>query len=186
MRRWLILASLGASLGTLLDWVHVATRTTEYTHTDVFSLAWWVPFEYAAASVAIGVSHPWLDSLSGRRSTRGQSRGAVVAAVATLACIWAGTGLLHQTPLVADMVFGPAVVALWWIADRTPQGAAMALATAAMGVAAEWSLSAAGFFRHLSADWGRVPSWLPWIYAAASVAIGNLGRRLSPQHSVGQ
>jgi hypothetical protein len=39
-------------------------------------------------------------------------------------------------------------------------------------------LSSAGLFSHTHPDVLGVALWLPWIYVAASVGVGNLGRWL--------
>jgi hypothetical protein len=70
-------------------------------------------------------------------------------------------------------------LALWWRLDGTWQGLAQAAATAAGGCAVEMVLSGAGLFRHTHPDVLGVALWLPWIYVAASVGVGNVGRWLA-------
>ena len=55
----------------------------------------------------------------------------------------------------------------------------LALATAAVGVGVEATLASRGVFSYVAPDAGRVASWLPWLYVAASVAVGNLARYLA-------
>src|SRR2546427_3107327 len=58
---WLFL--LGATLGTALDAFHVYSHVEQYTKPAFFWVAWWVPFLFGSAAVAIGYSHPLVDPL---------------------------------------------------------------------------------------------------------------------------
>ncbi|MCY0541599.1 hypothetical protein OVW21_26595, partial [Klebsiella pneumoniae] len=51
--------------------------------------------------------------------------------------------------------------------------------TAIVGFAVEVTLSRAGLFFHTHPDVLGIALWLPWIYVAASVGLGNVGRWLT-------
>src|SRR6266699_3883496 len=61
MLLWLFL--LGATLGTMLDALHVYSRVERYASPAFFGLAWWVPLLLGAAVVIIVYSHPLVDPL---------------------------------------------------------------------------------------------------------------------------
>ena len=178
LRRVLLLSLLGATLGPVLDHVHVVTGTTAYAHSNLFEQPWWVPLEFAAAAVIIGLSHPILDRMLGRRSGRGLDTMSLLAQLLALSAIWVGSALLNQTPLVDTVVLLIAALAVWWTFDRTPQGLLVAAGTGAWGCGVEWTFATLGLFHYVAPNMGRIASWLPFLYAAASVALGNVGRRL--------
>jgi hypothetical protein len=174
---WLIL--LGATVGPVLDHVHVATGTIRYPHPALWGQAWWVPLLYAGAALSIGLSHPAMDRLLGRRTTRGRSTVALVVGIAGMGAVWAGSGFLKDFPLMAGAVLAPAALALWWWLDGTWQGLVLAASTALGGAVVEYSLIQAGLFAYCMPFVGPVPSWLPWLYVSGSVAMGNVGRRIA-------
>lgn len=176
----LILA--GAGLGTLFDWTHVATRTTAYTTPAYLGLAWWVPLLYAAAGLGIGLSHPRLDRVLGRPIINEPIRPlALIAGVVALGAIWSGSGLLPLPHWQRSFILAPAALLVWWAIDRTRAGLVLAALTAAVGCAVEILLARLALFHYVAPDILGVASWLPWIYVAASVAVGNLGRALAPR-----
>lgn len=178
MQRIAALLLAGATLGSLFDWTHVATGTTAYTAPYWLGLAWWVPLMFASAALAIGLSHPHLDRRFGHRPPR-RSHTALLAGLVGLGAIWAGSGLLPLPHWQRGLVLAPAALALWWTLDRTRVGLALAAATAIVGCAVEILVSRLGYFVYVEPDFININSWLPWVYVAASVAGGNLGRALS-------
>jgi len=176
------LALAGAVLGTLLDAVHVTTATTRYAHPVVFGLAWWVPLLFAAAALAIGLPHAGLAARGG--AVVPPSGGRVAAGLALLLALWATSGCVKPA-WAALAILAPASLAMWWVFDATALGLGLALVTAACGVAVETTLARAGVFAYVAPDAGRVASWLPWLYVAASVAVGNLARWLTRAPSSG-
>jgi hypothetical protein len=175
----------GALFGTLLDGVHVATATTRYAHPALLGLAWWAPLLFAGASLAIGVSHRLIDEILGRDVRPATSR--VAAGMALLLLLWATSGLVKPARL-ALWILVPASLLMWLALDGSVVGLVLALATASCGVAVEAMLVSAGAFTYVAPDAGRVASWLPWLYVAASVAVGNYARWLAarPRGTAGQ
>ena len=178
----LILALLGASLGPALDYAHVVTGAIRYP-APTHGLPWWVPLLYAGAALAIGLSHPAGDALLGRRPRLPLTRGRVVAGFAGFCAVWLASGALPLSSAIVAGILAPGSLALWWWLDRSWQGLLQAAATAAGGCAVEVVLSRAGLFSHTHPDVLGVALWLPWIYVAASVGVGNVGRWLS--HTLG-
>jgi hypothetical protein len=179
LRRALVLALLGATFGTLFDWAHVRTGAIGYPRPDMFGIAWWVPLLYTCASLAIGLSHPIADRLLGRRPRFPHTRARLAVGFFGLCAIWFASGALPFSTMVVSAFLAPAALALWWTLDRTWQGLLAAVATAIVGFAVEVVLSRAGFFHHTHPDVLGIAVWLPWIYVAASVGLGNVGRWLA-------
>jgi hypothetical protein len=93
--------------------------------------------------------------------------------------VWLASGALPLGSAAVAAILAPASLALWLWLDRTWQGLAMAATTAVVGCGVEVVLTRAGVFQHTHPDVLGVALWLPWIYVAASVGMGNLGRSLT-------
>ena len=66
----------------------------------------------------------------------------------------------------------------WLLTGRGWQNLLLSLVTAITGTLVEMTLVASGAFSYLQPDILGVPYWLPFMYACASLAIGDLGRSL--------
>ena len=166
----------GALLGTLLDSVHVATATTRYTHPAFLGVAWWAPLLFAGGALAIGYAHTIVDLVVDRQ-VRPDARRVAIGLV-VLVALWATSGLVKPAH-TALWILAPASLAMWRSLDGSAVGLVLAFATASCGVAVEATLVSAGAFVYTAPDAGRVASWLPWLYVAASIAVGNLARVLA-------
>jgi|SRR5580704_6883085 hypothetical protein len=176
-RAALALAILGALLGPVLDYAHVVTGAIRYPP-PVRGVPWWVPLLYAGASLAIGLSHPLADRLLRRPSRVALTPPRLAAGFAGFCAVWLASGAVPLGSAAVAALLAPASLALWLWLDRTWQGLAMAAGTAIAGCGVEVVLSGAGLFQHTHRDVLGVALWLPWIYVAASVGLGNVGRHL--------
>lgn len=172
------LAALGATLGTVFDTAHVLTGAITYPVSSPLGFPLWVPLLYAAAALAIGLSHPLLDRALGRPARPPLSFARVAAGLAALCVIWFCTGALPFGSLGTTLIVGPAALAVFGVLDRTRAGLLLAASTAVTSVGVEVLLSQLGLFAHTHRDVFGVALWLPCIYVAASVAVGNTGRWL--------
>jgi hypothetical protein len=179
VRQLLVLAAFGAVVGPVLDFAHFRTGAIGYLTPVTFGVPWWVVIVYACAAVGIGGSHPRLDRLLGRRQRVPLTPALLVAGVLALFAIWIASGLLPFSSGVVSAILAVASLGVWAALDRTAQGLALGAGTAAAGVLVEVVLVKAGLFYHAHADVLGVALWLPWLYVAGSVAIGNVGRRLA-------
>jgi hypothetical protein len=177
--RCVVLAALGATVGTLLDWAHVENGAVAYTRPVPLGIAWWTPVLYAGAALAIGISHSSVDRWIGRAGARRLSPLRLGSGMLCFLAIWYATGALRLTSALVAALLAPACLAVWWLFDATRGGLALALATALAGVGVEATLVRFGLFRHTHPDVLGVAWWLPTIYVAASVAVGNVGRALA-------
>jgi hypothetical protein len=176
LRAALRLALLGAVLGPLLDYAHVVTGAIRYAP-GVRFVPWWVPLLYAGAALSVGLAHPAMDRHLGRVPAP-KDRAHLAAGFAGFCAVWVASGAIPLGSAAVAAILAPASLALWWWLDRTWQGLVQAAATAAGGCLVEMTLSRAGLFAHTHPDVLGLAWWLPWIYVAASVGVGNVGRWL--------
>jgi hypothetical protein len=171
---WLLL--LGTTFGTALDAFHVYSSIEQYTRPAFLGVAWWVPLLFGFAAVAIGYSHPLIDPLihNLRRPHRLSSSIAELAWL-LLAYVIAASPIssLAKAILLSIIYFN-----FWLLTGRGWQNLLLSLVTAITGTLVEMTLVAAGAFTYLQADILGVPYWLPFMYACASLAVGDLGRSL--------
>jgi hypothetical protein len=172
---WLF--AYGAIGGTALDALHVISGIERYAMPVLFGLlAWWVPLLFGGASLAIGTSHPLLDSHFGsREQTRTLIRSSAELGWLVLAYLLSAGPLpsLVKVGLLA-LVF----LVFWLLAGRGWSHLLLAAMTAGVGTGIEVLLVHVGAFSYLQPDLGGVPFWLPCLYLYASLAVGNLGRVL--------
>ncbi len=185
--RILILFITGFCLGPIGDYFHVATETTGYPTGRYafyfFGLPYWVPLLFGSAAVVVGMTHPWLDLiLPGSPSRPGARNGAwALGGVLVFLGLYLASGLLPGPAGSAnDALMGMLALMVWAMLDRTWQGIFLGIVTALSGTLVEILLVQGEiFFYHPGRDnLMGVPSWLPWLYFAASVTLGNFGRYL--------
>jgi hypothetical protein len=174
-RAALLLAALGATLGTALDGIHTHLGATAYTHPVFWRAAWWVPPLFGGA-FAIGMACPLAERFL-RRASRAPASGAI--ALAFVAFI--GAYFLSVAPLpwpaTAALLLGIFVVA-WARLDRSPVSLGIAVLAAFGGPAVEALLVTQGLFHYHRFTAFGVPGWLPFLYMVAAVPLTLLARRL--------
>lgn len=182
---WLF--ALGAVLGSAGDLSHVISGTTAYPPQALGwylgPLPFWVPLLFGAAGLAIGFSHLALDPLLGsppRPGTHGLAP-AIAANALFLGLYFASGFLPWETGGLNHLVLAAGAISIWAIFDRTWQGIVLAAGTGAAGTSFEMTLVHHGVFSYgpRAGNFHGVAVWLPWLYAAGSVAVGNLARVLS-------
>jgi len=181
----------GAILGPVGDFCHVFTETTGYPQ-GVFAfyfwkIPFWVPLLFGGAALMIGLSHPFLDRLFKAPLSRPGSQDwkSIVCGLVVFIALYSLSGFLPwEAGGFSDIILAMGGLGVWGILDRTWQGILFGILTAIVGTFIEIILVKIGAFYylpHASNVWG-VASWLPWIYIAASVTVGNLGRKLPPRN----
>ncbi len=179
--RALVLFTLGALAGPLGDLCHVLSKTDGYpvSHGSyrIFGLLpIWVPVLFGCAGVGIGISHlKW-----GNRTKPAGFREASIGIIAFL-LLYAASGFLPaHLGSTKDLFMAAAAGAMWGKLDGSLKGAALGLGIAANGAGIEILLVHFGVFYYLpdSSQFHGIPTWLPWLYFAASAAVGNAARTL--------
>ncbi|RAQ95465.1 hypothetical protein [Thermogemmatispora tikiterensis] len=181
-RAAVLLFLLGATGGSALDAFYVHQGLKRYSTAVVagptlFGLPWWVPLLTGSAAVAIGLSHPLLDPLLAHlRTTRRLSTS--IAALGWL-CLAYLLGAIPLAPLARCGLLGLLYLNFWLLAGRSWQNLIFSAVVAITGTLIEMILVNAGIFSFpQNAELLGVPAWLPWLYAYASLALGDLGRAL--------
>ena len=171
---WLFL--LGAIFGTALDAFHVYSSIERYSRPAFLGVAWWVPLLFGCAAVAIGYSHPLVDPLIHNiRRPRRLSTSIAELSWLLLAYVIAAGSFASMTKAI---LLGLIYFNFWLLTGRGWRNLILSLMTAITGTLIEMTLVAAGTFSYLQADILGVPYWLPFMYACASLAVGDLGRSL--------
>jgi hypothetical protein len=167
-----VLAALGATVGSALDAIHTHFGATAYSHPVVWGMAWWVPLVFGGA-FTIGLARPLFDRGAGAPP----SRAAALLAFAFFTIgYWVSVAPLDWW-IVALLLLAIFAVS-WWLCDRTALGLGIAAAGAIGGPLVESALVARGAFAHLSPVFLGVSGWLPFLYLSAAVALTTLARVL--------
>ena len=187
LKRVLILFFIGFFLGPIGDYFHVLSQTTGYPQ-GVFDFYWgpipfWVPFLFGSASIGVGLSHPWFDGFLGGPPVRPGARNAVIAWIGIFSFLglYCLSGFLPGgAGGLSDGILALLAILIWALLDWTWQGILLGVLTAITGTALEITLVHLEIFSYLPPKNNLlgVASWLPWLYFAASVTLGNFGRYL--------
>jgi len=195
IRRGFYLFILGFFLGTLGDYFHVQSGTTSYPseifHYYLGRQPYWVPLLFGSATLAIGLIIPWAESLLGRRAESWGAKGIsrVVLGLAAFLLLYAMSAYLPLTNGGSkDWVLGACALLLWGLLDGSWQGFILGVMTALAGVCFEICLVHRGDFSYLppANQLEGVATWLPSLYFAASVTVGNFGRYLRDKSQGGR
>uniref|UniRef100_T1JCX2 Uncharacterized protein n=1 Tax=Strigamia maritima TaxID=126957 RepID=T1JCX2_STRMM len=85
---------------------------------------------------------------------------------------------LHLSLTLAGMSVG-----LWWLFDRSQRGFGLGLSTALIATTITQLLTYSALYKYIERDFFNLRyhaySWLPYIFFAAGITIGNLGRQLA-------
>jgi len=172
----LVLAALGATLGTLLDGIHSHFGATAYTSPVLWRAAWWTPLLFAGA-FAVGLVRPALERRRGGPRAPLPTTGALALGFA----FFVGAYWLSVVPAAGPVVAGLLALVFaisWFLCDRTALGLGIAVAASVGGPAVEALMISQGLFVHLHTFAFGVPAWLPFLYMTASIPLCGLARRL--------
>ena len=176
--RWalFLLFLVGAICGTALDAFHVYSAVEHYPRPAFLGVAWWVPLLFGFAAVSIGFSHPFIDPLiHNLRRPRRLTTSIAELSWLLLAYVIAASAL---SSIAKAILLGLIYFNFWLLTGRGWRNLLLSFVTAITGTLIEMTLVAAGAFSYLQPDILGVPYWLPFMYACASLAVGDLGRSL--------
>lgn len=175
LRATTCLLVLGATLGAGLDGIHTHLGVEAYAVPWHWLMARWVPLLFAGAAIAIGLV-PVVADLAAFGSVARKSLGRVVAGLLLFVLAYALSGLLATAFAACTWTLAALFVLVWIVGDGTRLGLGLAVLAAVAGVTVEMTLVHVGAFWYVSPHIVGVPVWLPWLYAIAAVAVGNVGR----------
>jgi hypothetical protein len=181
--RAVILFGFGAVVGSALDALHTHSGTTVYARPWFFAMSVWTPLIFGLAGLAVGLSYPLAERLTGRRPGRRLSWVEACAGFATFAGLYATSGYLAVSNAAKLVVLAAGAAVLFvWLA-RTTMALVMALLTALIGPLVESALVHAGLFVYREPDVLGFAMWLPALYASGSIAFGAVGQKVMGEHS---
>ena len=171
-RATVILAGVGATLGSALDAIHSHFGAISYTSPVLAKAAWWVPLLFASA-YAGGIARPLL----AREEPRPPLWKVALGLGLFIAAYWL-TVAPWSLPVRCSLL-GALFVASWASCDRTRLGLLLAAVAAVVGPSVEMALIHAGVFVHHEVLAFGIPAWLPLLYLTAAVGLGALARWLA-------
>lgn len=188
LKLFLILFAIGAIIGSFFDAFHTHSGTTFYTKVWLLKMAWWVPLLFGSSAVLIGFTHldfdlrlrnsplrlSWFEVIAGFLAF-----GALYFASAFINPIADGFTLFHLSHSNKIVFLGLGAFLIWLAFERSWIGFMLGIATTVVGCTVESTLTGLNQFHYVKPDFLRIPYWLPFLYFAASVAVGNVARKLN-------
>lgn len=149
---------------------------------------WWVPIAFGGAGVILGAAHPLLDRAWGGGPRRPPGWPTVLVSIAAFVACYDLSGQLAQETaarggahewLALDVPLLVCAVATFLVFERSRGGLFMMFLLAVIGPVAEIGLiNLLHLYAYTDSDFGGIPSWIPWVYAAGGPANGALGRQI--------
>ncbi|TRY88871.1 hypothetical protein DNTS_016950, partial [Danionella cerebrum] len=186
-----LLFSIGVGLSLLLNLLQTQRNVTLFpaeTGSQTLRCAWWVPACCGAAAALIGLLYPCLDRCVGEPLRLKSEWSSVIR------CLAVFVGINHASAKVdfvnnvqLSLTLGALSIGLWWSFDRSRQGLGLGVAIALLATMVTQLLVYNGLFQYTSPDFLYIRSWLPCIFFAGVITVGNIGRQLALyQHKVKQ
>lgn len=181
LRELAIMAGTGSLAGTLGDRFHTAYDVLRYPQPIWQQEAWFVPFLFAAAGIAMGVGHRWLRGILSAAPCERRFPTLVVGLLFFWACYIPTAALGHAPVLVTVLLVAAFILRAWLGGSRVD--VVHVLATAIIGTGVEALLIRMGHFEYLATSAGlAVPCWLPALYLHGALIAGHLDDALERAH----
>ncbi|CAF94851.1 unnamed protein product [Tetraodon nigroviridis] len=190
--RGAMLFSVGVFLALVLNLLQVQRNVTLFPPdvlSSIFSSAWWVPPCCGSASAIIGLLYPCIDRRLGEPHRFKREWSSVMRCVAVFVGInhaSAVSFLPGQSEKVdfannvqLSLTLAALSVGLWWTFDRSRSGFGLGVSIALLATLATQLLVYNGVFQYTSPDFLYIRSWLPCIFFAGVITMGNIGRQLA-------
>ena len=187
----LALGSASAVLGTLCDNCHSRHDVLHYTAPDILlppllETCAWVPALFATAGIILGAAHPLLDQIEYGRETSPPGWTKTLLAISCFCICYELSGILAEASAdkseqfrLVDLPLAVNAISVYAIFERTLGGLFMAILTALVGPLVEMFLiNVLHLYFYTHSDFFGTPSWICWVYACGSPAVGILGRQV--------
>ena len=188
IKNHLLLFVLGAVFASLGNYFHVISQTLDYPIANTFFMEWfkqpyWSPLLFGVATWLIGISHIQMDRKIGPKLTPKRPKSFLVCTLGVLlfTLIYCISGYLPwEAGGLTDIILALCFLAIWFFWDRSWQGFALAMLTAIFGCITEIIIvkNEAFYYYPSVSNLINIPSWLPCLYASASITVGNFSRNL--------
>lgn len=167
-RAAIVLAIVGATLGSALDMIHTYFGATSYADPFLFRAPIWVPLMFGSAYI-FGLAWPYFDN-----TVRPSMWKVIFGLLFYISAYWISVApwLCSFRAITIGAIFGAA----WWLCDRTFKGLCLSATAAIVGPTLESTMVSAGIFVHHEVTLFGVPCWLPTLYLVAGVGIGSLAK----------
>ncbi|XP_061082530.1 insulin-induced gene 2 protein isoform X1 [Conger conger] len=181
--RGVMLFSVGVFLALVLNLMQVQKGITLFPSDiigSIFSSAWWMPPCFGTASAMVGLLYPCVDSRLGEPHQLKREWSSVMRCVAVF------VGINHASAKVdfangvqLSLTLAALAVGLWWTFDRSRSGLGLGVSIALLASLTTQLLGYSGVFQYASPDSLYIRSWLPCIFFAGAITMGNIGRQLA-------
>ncbi|XP_073491100.1 insulin-induced gene 2 protein [Aquarana catesbeiana] len=180
--RGLLLFLIGVFLALVLNLLQVQRNVTLFPPdvlSSLFSSTWWVPLCCGTAAAAIGLLYPCIDHQLGEPHKFKREWSSVMRCVAVF------VGINHAAPkwtlpttCQLSLTLAALSIGLWWTFDRSRSGLGLGIGIAFFATLVSQLLVYNGVYQYTSPDFLYVRSWLPCIFFAGGITMGNIGRQL--------
>ncbi|KAL7991759.1 hypothetical protein Chor_016015 [Crotalus horridus] len=197
--RGIVLFLIGVLLALILNLLQIQRNVTLFPPdviTSIFSSAWWVPLGCGTASAVIGLLYPCMDRHLGEPHKLKREWSSVMRCVAVFVginhasavsfCTVMKVGKLQNKQKVdfannfqLSLTLAALSVGLWWTFDRSRSGFGLGIGIAFLATLVTQLLVYNGVYQYTSPDFLYVRSWLPCIFFAGGITMGNIGRQLA-------
>jgi hypothetical protein len=174
----LLLFGVGGVSGAICDGFHSHAGILAYPNELFLKMAWWVPLLFGMATLTVAYGHLLYDRALHRPRTL-LSWSNIVGGVIGFGAVYAASAFLPVSDLAKTLTLGATVFVMTWRWNRSWHALPPMLTTIVIGCGVEITLSNLGYFQYTQPDFWGIPMWLPLLYAAASIGIGNWARKLS-------
>uniref|UniRef100_A0A8C2CJX3 Insulin-induced gene protein n=1 Tax=Cyprinus carpio TaxID=7962 RepID=A0A8C2CJX3_CYPCA len=178
-----MLFMVGVFLALVLNLLQVQRNVTLFPPdviSSIFSSAWWLPPCCGTAAALIGLLYPCMDRRLGEPHKLKREWSNVMRCVAVF------VGINHASAKVdfannvqLSLTLAALSVGLWWTFDRSRSGFGLGVIIAILATLATQLLVYNGVFQYTSPDFLYIRSWLPCIFFAGVITVGNIGRQLA-------
>ncbi|XP_072273952.1 insulin-induced gene 2 protein isoform X1 [Pyxicephalus adspersus] len=180
--RGLLLFLIGVFLALVLNLLQVQRNVTLFPPdvlSSLFSSAWWVPVCCGTAAAAIGLLYPCIDRQLGEPHKFKREWSSVMRCVAVFVGInHASAKVDFANNMQLSLTLAALSIGLWWTFDRSRSGLGLGIGIAFFATLVSQLLVYNGVYQYTSPDFLYVRSWLPCIFFAGGITMGNIGRQL--------
>ncbi|XP_069472697.1 insulin-induced gene 2 protein isoform X3 [Ambystoma mexicanum] len=183
MVRGCVLFLIGVFLALVLNLLQIQRNVTLFPPdviSSIFSSAWWVPLCCGTASAVIGLLYPCMDRHLGEPHKFKREWSSVMRCVAVF------VGINHASAKVdfannvqLSLTLAALSIGLWWTFDRSRSGFGLGIGIAFLATLVSQLLVYNGVYQYTAPDFLYVRSWLPCIFFAGGITMGNIGRQLA-------
>ncbi|ETE72587.1 Insulin-induced 2-like protein [Ophiophagus hannah] len=184
--RGIVLFLIGVFLALILNLLQIQRNVTLFPPdviSSIFSSAWWVPLGCGTASAVIGLLYPCMDRHLGEPHKFKREWSSVMRCVAVFVGINHASASKQKVDFANNfqlsLTLAALSVGLWWTFDRSRNGFGLGIGIAFLATLVTQLLVYNGVYQYTSPDFLYVRSWLPCIFFAGGITMGNIGRQLA-------